>query len=213
MRLDLLQILRFQQRGTTILSSHWGDVAFAMQLQNLQFNLLQIIITCFDWGLYSHHPSSCLIFRRCFECQRVFEIISIYYSPSVILWSSGIAVFLLSWKSSYLNCCLSFVFENNIYFRWEWPWHWPSLGASWEMQIRTLKQDVPLPHSLEQSETKIFVKNVNTKSLHFCNSFRCFKSFEHLQKLFVFVLMRIYREAPTELIRGNWCYGPRRRLL
>ena len=155
MRLDLLQILRFQQRGTTILSSHWGDVAFAMQLQNLQFNLLQIIITCFDWGLYSHHPSSCLIFRRCFECQRVFEIISIYYSPSVILWSSGIAVFLLSWKSSYLNCCLSFVFENNIYFRWEWPWHWPSLGASWEMQIRTLKQDVPLPHSLEQSETKM----------------------------------------------------------
>ena len=28
-------------------------------------------------------------------------------------------------------------------------------GASWEMQIRTLKQDVPLPHSLEQSETKM----------------------------------------------------------
>ena len=176
-----------------------------MQLQNLQFNLLQIIITCFDWGLYSHHPSSCLIFRRCFECQRVFEIISIYYSPSVILWSSCIVVFLLSWKSSYLNCCPSFVFENNFTYILDGNGHDIDhlSGASWEMQIRTLKQDVPLPHSLEQSETKIFVKNVNTKSLHFCNSFRCFKSFEHLQKLFVFVLMRIYREAPTELIRGN----------
>jgi len=149
-----------------------------MQLQNLQFNLLQIIITCFDWGLYSHHPSSCLIFRRCFECQRVFEIISIYYSPSVILWSSCIAVFLLSWKSSYLNCCLSFVFENKFTYILDGNGHDIDhlSGTSWEMQIRTLKQDVPLPHSLEQSETKmstlevcIFVKVLFvSKTFFFC---------------------------------------------
>ena len=141
-----------------------------MQLQNLQFNLLQIIVSCFDRRLYikvfiqksnsflySHHPSSCLIVRRRFECQHLFEIISIYHSPSVIVWSSCVAVFLLSWKSSYLNCCLSFVFENNFTYILDGDGHDIDQlpGASWEMQIRTLKQDVPLPHSLEQSETKM----------------------------------------------------------
>ena len=140
-----------------------------MQLQNLQFNLLQIIITCFDRGLYfkvfiqestsflySQHSSLCLIVRRCFECQHVFEM-RIIILLFVILWSSCIAVFLLSGKSSYLNRCLSFVFENNFTYILDGDGHDIDQlpGASWDMQIRTLKQDVPLPHSLEQSKTKM----------------------------------------------------------